>query len=504
MRSRREFLALGITTAASAWAQYDGVDEVPLTELGQALALGRYTSVDLVHKYADRISRFDKAGPKLNSVLELNPDAESIAAALDRERKQNGPRGPLHGIPILLKDNIDTADRMNTTAGSLALLGSPAPRDAALVERLRTAGAVILGKTNLSEWANFRSTRSTSGWSGRGGQTRNPYALDRNPSGSSSGSAVAVAASLCAAAIGTETDGSIISPATANGIVGIKPTLGLIPGAGVIPISKRQDTAGPMARNVSDAALLLSVLSAGNYGSALGHKDGLKGARLGVVRDLFGAGSQLGEAMDEAVKTLKDLGALVTDPIQIPNSSKTGDLELEALQWEFKNDLNEYLQARKGPVKSLQEIIDFNNKNRDKELALFGQELLEQSQAKGPLTSRMYTSLAARLNRMAKSEGIDRAINDQRLDALIAPSGGVAWLTNYQTGDQDAESASRPAAIAGYPHITVPMAYISGLPVGLSFFGPPRSDARLIRYAWTFEQATQVRKPPQYLPTIRK
>jgi amidase len=457
-----------------------------------------------VHKYLDRINRLDKSGPKLNAVIEVNPEAEAIAAALDRERKGKGPRGPLHGLPILIKDNIDTLDKMQTTAGSLALVGPPAGKDAGLVERLRAAGVVIIGKTNLSEWANFRSTKSTSGWSGRGGQTRNPYALDRNPSGSSSGSAVAVAASLCAAAVGTETDGSIVSPASINGIVGIKPTLGLIPSAGIVPISHRQDTAGPMARTVSDAALLFSVLAAGNYGAALGHRDALKGARLGVVRELFGAGTEVGAAMDQAVQTLKKLGAVVTDPAIIPNSAKVGELEEEALLWEFKNELDDYLKARGGPVKSLQEVIAFNEKNHDKELALFGQELFLQAEAKGPLTSRQYTSLVAKLSRMAKSEGIDRTFADHQLDALVAPTGGIAWKTDYSAGDGDTSNASRPAAIAGYPHITIPSGHIAGLPVGLSFFGPPRSDARLIRYAWAFEQETQARKPPEYLATIRK
>jgi amidase len=352
MASRRQFLTVGIGLAVGAGAQETSLEEASIAQLQESLALGRLTSVQLVHQYLDRIARLDKAGPKLNSVIELNPAAEAIATALDRERKQRGSRGPLHGIPILIKDNIDTGDQMMTTAGSLALAGMPAPKDAPLVERLRAAGAVLLGKTNLSEWANFRSTKSTSGWSGRGGQTLHPYALDRNPSGSSSGSAVAVSASLCAAAVGTETDGSIVSPASINGIVGIKPTVGLIPGAGIVPISSRQDTAGPMARTVADATLLLSALTGRDYGAGLGNRDALKGVRLGVVRDLFAPGELLGQHIDATLATLKRLGAVMVDPVTIPNTSKLEGPELDALLWEFKSGLNDYLQSRGAGVKS--------------------------------------------------------------------------------------------------------------------------------------------------------
>jgi amidase len=503
MATRREFLYLGIGLAAAAHAQGDSLEEASIAQLQEGLGLGRVTSIQLVHQYLDRIAKLDKAGPKLNSIIELNPEAEAIAAALDRERKEKGSRGPLHGIPILIKDNIDTADKMMTTAGSLALAGAPAPKDAVLVERLRAAGAVILGKTNLSEWANFRSTRSTSGWSGRGGQTVNPYALDRNPSGSSSGSAVAVSSSLCAVAVGTETDGSIVSPASINGIVGIKPTVGLIPGTGIVPISSRQDTAGPMARTVADATLLLSVLTGRDYGGGLGNRNGLKGVRLGVVRDLFAPGELLGQRIDEALAPLKSLGATLIDPVTIPNASKLEGPELDALQWEFKNDLNNYLQERGAAVKSLKDVIDFNDRNRDRELKYFGQELMIQAEAKGPLTSRAYTTLASRLSRMAKGEGIDRILADKQLDALVAPTGGIAWATNY-AGDSFSGSASTPAAVAGYPHLTVPAGEVSGLPVGLSFFGSPRTELRLIRYAFAFERETQARKPPAYRPTIRK
>jgi len=504
MPSRREFLYLGVGLAAAAHAQDNSLEEASISQLQERFGLGRVTSIQLVHQYLDRIGKIDKAGPKLNSIIELNPEAEAIATALDLERKQRGSRGPLHGIPILIKDNIDTGDKMMTTAGSLALAGPPAPKDAALVERLRAAGAIILGKTNLSEWANFRSSRSTSGWSGRGGQTLNPYALDHNPSGSSSGSAVAVSASLCAAAVGTETDGSIVSPASINGIVGIKPTVGLIPGTGIVPISSRQDTAGPMARTVADAALLLSVLTGRDYGGGLVNRNGLKGVRLGVVRDLFTPGELLGKQMDEALVVLKNLGAVLVDPVTIPNASKLAGPELDALLWEFKNDLNNYLQQRGAAVKSLKDVIDFNDRNHDRELNRFGQELMIQAEAKGPLTSRTYTSLASRLSRMAKGDGIDRILADKQLDALVAPTGGVAWLTNYSTGDNFSGSASTPAAVAGYPHITVPAGEISGLPVGLSFLGSPRTELRLIRFAFAFEHETQARKPPAYKPTIAK
>jgi amidase len=503
MASRREFLYYGLGFAASACAQDMPLEESSIAQLQEGLVQGRVTSVQLVHQYLDRIARLDKSGPKLNSVIELNPDAEAIAAALDRERKERGSRGPLHGIPVLLKDNIDTGDKMMTTAGSLALVGAPAPKDAPLVERLRAAGAVLLGKTNLSEWANFRSTRPTSGWSGRGGQTLNPYALDRNPSGSSSGSAVAVSAGLCAIAVGTETDGSIVSPASINGIVGIKPTVGLIPGAGIIPISSRQDTAGPMARTVAEAALLLSALTGRDYGGGLGNRNGLRGVRLGVVRELFAPGEQVGKLIDDALATLKHLGAVLDDPVTIPNASKLGEPELDALLWEFKNGLNDYLRLRGASVKSLQEVVDFNEHNRDRELIHFGQELMTRAQAKGATTEHAYTSLASKLARLSKSDGLDRVLVDKQLDALVAPTGGLAWTIDYATGDRETGSASAPAAVAGYPHITVPAGHVSGLPVGLSFFGSPRTEVRLIRYAFTFEQETRARKPPEFRASVK-
>jgi amidase len=501
--TRRGALYLGLGFWVYGRGEDLGLEEATVIELQSAMTLGRVTSGDLVRGYLDRIAKIDKAGPKLNSVLELNPDAQSIARALDRERKDKGPRGPLHGIPILLKDNIDTGDKMMTTAGSLALVGAPTPKDSVVAERLRNAGAVLLGKTNMSEWANLRSTKPTSGWSGRGGQTINPYALDRNPSGSSSGSAVAVSANLSAGAVGTETDGSIVSPSSINGIVGIKPTVGLVPGTGIIPISHRQDTAGPMARTVADAAVLLSVLTQRSFGSGLEAPGALKGARIGVVRELFPVGVELGQIMDQSLAVLKRLGATLIDPVKIPNSSKLGAMEIDALLWEFKNDLNAYLSARGGPIKSIQDVIEFDKRNADRELPHFGQEFLEQAQQKGSLDTRAYDSLASKLARQSKTEGLDIALNSQKLDALVAPTGGIAWKTDYALGDVETGSASTMPAIAGYPHLTIPMGFVSGLPVAISFFGAPRTEARLIRYAAAFERETNARRRPAYKPTVR-
>lgn len=505
MKSRREILYLGagfFATAATTTAADFEIEEATITQLQAGLTGSEWTAVDLVRKYRERIDKMDRNGPKLNSVIELNPDAESIAAALDRERKEKGSRGPLHGIPILIKDNIDTGDKMMTTAGSLALVDAPRPKDAPLVTRLRAAGAVILGKTNLSEWANFRSSHSTSGWSARGGQTRNPYALDRNPSGSSSGSGVAVAASLCAAAIGTETDGSIISPSSINGIVGIKPSVGLVPGEGIVPISHRQDTAGPMARTVEDAALLLSALAGAAYGRAL-DRNGLRGARIGVARQIFGFNDHVDRLMEGALALLKQQGAVLIDPATIPTYSKLNEPENEALQWEFKEDLNAYLAARGGSVKSLKDVIEFNNKNRDREMPYFSQDILLKAEAKGPLSSRAYRDLVSKLGHLVRQDGLDKTLNDLKLDALVAPSDGPAWPTDYINGDHFSGGASTPAAIAGYPHVTVPAGFVFGLPVGISFFGAPRSEVKLIRMAYAYEQATMLRKPPLYLPTVK-
>ena len=510
MTSRREFVQIGAACAlaralpleAQPVLEEGGIAALGIAALQEGLTLSRFSSAQLVQTYFTRIAAIDKAGPRLNALIELNPDAAAIAAALDRERKDKGPRGPLHGIPIVIKDNIETGDKMLTTAGSLALADAPAPKDADLVRRLRDAGAVILGKTNLSEWANFRSLHSTSGWSARGGQTLNPYALDHDPSGSSSGSAVAVAASLCAAAVGTETDGSIVSPASVNGIVGIKPTVGLIPGTGIVPISHRQDTAGPMARSVADAALLLGVLAGASFGRAL-DPNGLKGARIGVARQMFGFSGGVDRLIESALGVLKGSGAILVDPVEIPNYSKLSELEFEALLWEFKAGLNSYLQGRGAMVKSLKDVIDFNERNRDREMPHFGQDVMVMAESKGPLTTKAYRDLVERLTRLAHREGVDRVMEERKLDALVAPTGGPAWRIDYKTGDQFGGGCSTIAAVAGYPHVTVPAGELAGLPVGLSLFGSPRTEVKLIRYAYAFEQATKLRRTPAYLPSAR-
>ncbi len=488
--------------------------ELTITDIQNRMAAGELTAVTLTEFYLRRIAGLDRAGPALNSVIELNPDAREIAAALDAERHERGPRGPLHGVPILLKDNIDTADRMQTTAGSLALEGHVAAHDAAVAARLRAAGAVILGKTNLSEWANFRSTHSTSGWSSRGGQTRNPYALDRNPCGSSSGSGVAVAADLCAAAVGTETDGSIICPAQTNGIVGIKPTLGLVSRAGIIPIAHSQDTAGPMARTVRDAATLLAALAGPDPRDAAtqGHDDqinavirdlsvplsadGLRGARIGVMRNAFGFSPRVDVILEDALTALRDLGAVLVDPANLELPASLEKTEMEVLLYEFKADLNAYLggldpDAR---VHSLADVIAFNEGHKDRVMPHFGQEIMVMAEAKGPLTEEAYLTALAANRRQTRAEGIDAILEQHHLDALVAPSGGPAWLTDYINGDHYTGGNSTPAAVAGYPSITVPAGYVSGLPVGISFIGTAWRDAALVRYAYAFEQATNVRR----------
>ncbi|HJX92227.1 MAG TPA: amidase [Pyrinomonadaceae bacterium] len=491
------------------------LDEVSITDLQQHMQSGRYTAHSLVEKYVSRIQEIDKAGPALNSIIELNPDAESIAANLDRERKDKGARGPLHGIPILIKDNIDTVDRMMTTAGSLALVGSKPSQDAFVVKRLREAGAVILGKTNLSEWANFRSNHSSSGWSGRGGQTRNPYAVDRNPCGSSSGSGVAASANLCVAAIGTETDGSVVCPSSANSLVGIKPTVGLISRAGIIPIAHSQDTAGPMARTVSDAVILLGILTgqdtrdpatAESRGKALSDytrfldKDGLKGMRLGVARKYFGFNDQVDKLMSERLEDMKRLGAILVDPADIPTSGKFDASELEVLLYEFKADLNKYLTGLgTSPVRSLKEVIDFNEKHHDKEMPYFGQDLFIKAQAKGPLTSQKYIQALKKNHLLTRTQGIDFVMKQHRLDALIAPTGGPAWPTDLVNGDHFTGGYSSASAVAGYPHITVPAGYVFGMPVGMSFFAGAYSEPKLIKMAYAFEQGTKARQPPKFL-----
>jgi amidase len=495
------------------------VAEATLSDLRSWMEAGRFTSEELTSAYLRRIEEVDQGGPALRAVIEVNPDALEIARRLDRERAEKGPRGPLHGIPVLIKDNIDTADRMLTTAGSLALADSRPARDAFVVRRLRESGAVLLGKTNLSEWANFRSTRSTSGWSGRGGQTLNPYALDRNPSGSSSGSAAAVAASLCAVAVGTETDGSIVSPSSACGVVGIKPTVGLVSRAGIVPIAHSQDTAGPIARTVADAAVLLGVLSApdpddpatvGIRGrpavDGVGSLDpgALRGARLGIVRErAFGFGPKSEAVLDEAVAALRRAGAAVTDPVALPNLGQTDESEMEVLLYEFKADLAAYLASRPGSrVRGLGDLIAFNRDNAARELPYFGQEIFEEADAKGPLTDREYLAALEKNRRRMGPEGIDAALAAHRLDALVALTSGPAHLTDPINGDAWSGSSSSPAAVAGYPAVTVPAGHVRGLPVGVTFFGTAWSEAGLIRLAYAFEQATKARTPPRYLPTV--
>jgi amidase len=495
------------------------LEEATIADLQQRMQSGRETSRDLVDKYLARIESIDKSGPALHSVIEINPDARAIAYGLDAERKAKGPRGPLHGIPVLIKDNIATADRMMTTAGSLALEGATPPADAFLVSQLRAAGAVILGKTNLSEWANFRSTHSSSGWSGRGGQTKNPYALDRNPSGSSSGSAAATAASLCVIAVGTETDGSIVSPSSSNSLVGIKPTLGLISRMGIIPIAHSQDTAGPMARTVTDAAILLGALAgvdpadpATKDAAAKGRHDytssldaaGLKGARLGVVRKrLMGYSTAADRLMEAAIADMKAQGAIVVDPADIPALGEFDDSELDVLLYEFKADLNKYLEwvGSKAPVHSLADIIAFNERTRDREMPYFAQELMQRAQAKGPLTDAAYLAALAKDHALARTRGIDAVMNQYSLDALIAPTGGPPWVTDLANGDHADNGSSTPAAVAGYPHVTVPGGDVFGLPVGISFFGRAWSEPTLITLAYAFEQATKHRRPPTLPPT---
>jgi amidase len=520
---RRQFLqSTAATTMAAAIAKPFSpppafeLDELTIADVQQGLQSGKYTARQLVEKYSDRINDIDKKGPALHAVIEMNPDAEQIAVALDRERKEKGPRGPLHGVPILIKDNIDTQDRMMTTAGSLALAGAKPQRDAFVAQKLREAGAVILGKTNLSEWANFRSSKSSSGWSGRGGQTKNPYVLERNPCGSSSGSGAAVAANLCTAAVGTETDGSVVCPSSANSLVGIKPTIGLVSRAGIIPISHSQDTAGPMARTVTDAAILLAALtgvdprdeatsesrgkSVTDYTQFL-NKDGLRGMRLGVARKHFGFNERVDKLMNDLLAEMKRLGAVIVDPADIPTTGKFDDSEFEVLLYEFKADLNTYLAGLgpSSPVRSLKDVIAFNEKNRDREMPYFGQDTMIKAEAKGPLTSKPYLAALRKNHLLTRTQGIDAIMKKHQLDALVAPTGGPAWPTDWINGDHFTGGYSSASAVAGYPHITVPAGYVFGLPVGISFFGGAFSESKLIKIAYAFEQATKVRRSPAFL-----
>ncbi len=479
--------------------------EASIADLQAAMTSGRATAEGITSQYLGRMAAIDRAGPALRSIIEVNPEAETIARARDGERKAGRVRGPLHGIPVVIKDNIDTADRMMTSAGSLALADHPAPADADLVQRLRDAGAVLLGKTNLSEWANFRSTRSSSGWSGRGGQTRNPYVLDRNPCGSSSGTGAAIAASLAAVGVGTETDGSVVCPSNACGLVGLKPTLGFISGKGIVPISHSQDTAGPMARTVRDAMTLMSVLAPGWSAPAL-DPGSLKGARLGVARQYFGGSPDHDAVMEQALVALSGAGAVLVDPADIPSVGSFGDAEYEVLLYEFRHDLEAYLASR-GPTTryhTLAELIAFNSANASREMPWFGQEIFEQAVKKGPLTEAAYRKARTHSLRRAGREGIDAVIARHRLDAIVCPTGGPAWVTDWVNGDHFGKSgdSSSPAAVAGYPHVTVPAGSVAGLPVGLSFMGPASSDARMLQFAFAFEQATKTRRAPTFVPTI--
>ncbi len=524
---RRDFL---LTVAAHSLfvgrpalaAPVRAADRFPYLEstveaLRDRMLAGRLTARTLAASYLARIEALDRKGPRLSSIIELNPDALSIAAERDRERKAGELRGPLHGIPVLLKDNIATRDRMSTSAGSFALQNVPVPRDAYLVKRLRDSGAVILGKTNLSEWANFRSTRSSSGWSARGGLTRNPYALDRSASGSSSGSAAAISASFATVAVGTETDGSITSPAAVCGLVGIKPTVGLVSRDGIVPIAASQDTAGPMARTVADAAALLSVLAGVDPRDAATRdvpgqpdytrflaRDGLRGARIGVARGYVSSHDGVQAVFDRAIAQMKALGAEIVDPVTLPDRTAFADAEFEVLLHEFKAGLPAYLNefAAAGPIRNLADLIAFNERERAREMPHFGQELLVMAEARGGLDSAAYRDAAATARRATREEGIDRALAEHKLDALVAPTGGPAWLIDLVNGDSHSDGFTGPAAVAGYPHITVPMGDVAGLPVGLSFVAGAWSEPTLLRLAYAFEQATHHRRVPGFARTV--
>ncbi len=491
------------------------IRERPIADLQQAMTSGELTARAITQAYLRRIDAIDRQGPAINSVIELNPDALDIAARLDEERRSGRVRGPLHGIPVLIKDNIDTADRMKTTAGSLALVDAKPSRDAWLVARLREAGAVILGKTNLSEWANFRSNDSTSGWSGRGGLTRNPYALDRNGCGSSTGSGVAVAASLCAAAVGTETDGSIICPASRNGVVGIKPTVGLVSRSGIIPIAATQDTAGPMARTVADAAALLGAIAGVDPGDAATRTariasdyrehlrmDGLQGRRIGVMRNFFGFDRRVDALMEEAIAAVEGAGATIVDPADLPTRGQFGQAEFQVLLYEFKAGIDAYLAGLgpASPMTSLADVMAFNEAHAKEEMPYFGQDIFTQAQAKGPLTEKAYRAARAKARRLARTEGLDRVFRGRKVDAILAPSGGPAWLTDLVNGDYGTGGSSGPAAVAGYPNVTVPAGFVHGLPIGVSFIGPAWSEGLLIGMAYAYEQRTRLRRAPEYLP----
>jgi amidase len=494
------------------------MEEMTIFEQQEKIKSGELTARSLVEFYLERIENLNRRGPAINAVIELNPDALSIAGDLDKERDAGRRGRPLHGIPILIKDNIDTHDHMQTTSGSLALEGSIAPRNAFIVKLLRAAGAVILGKTNLSEWANFRGKPSVSGWSSRGGLTRNPYALDRSACGSSTGSAVAVATNMCAAAIGTETDGSIICPSQTNGIVGIKPTLGLVSRSGIIPVAHSQDTAGPMARTVSDAAILLGAMTGVDQRDPLTRtstkhalkdytpfldSNGLQGARIGVARAMAGSDPRILKIFEACLEVMKRMGAVIVDPVVVPNFNKFGKTELEVLHYEFKADLNKYLASlgSKARVRTMEDVIKFNQETKAQVMPYFGQEHMIIAQKKGPLTTKTYREALAKNHRLTRQEGIDVPLKKHHLDAIVVPTGGPAWMIDLVNGDSDNWDmiSTSPAAVAGYPHITVPAGYIFGLPVGISFFSKAWQEPTLIKLAYAFEQATKVRKSPQFL-----
>ncbi len=512
----------GAALASTTSTMQDETDAyASIAQLQQQMDAGKLSSATLTRQFTARVQQIDQSGPSLRAVLEVNPDAASLASALDKERKKK--HGPLYGIPVMLKDNIDTGDHMQTSAGSLALVGAPATHDAALVTRLRDAGALILGKTNLSEWANYRSDHASSGWSGRGGQTRNPYALDRNPCGSSAGSAAAVAAGLTTVAIGSETDGSIICPASMNGLVGIKPTLGLVSRSGIVPISHNQDTAGPIARNVADAAALLSVIAgsdakdpatidsnkhATDYTRFL-DPNGLRGKRIGVVRQLGGAEPNADRVLNQAIAVMKANGAIIVDPVTLPHLSELGAPETTVLLYDFKHDINAYLATRSGlNVHTLADLITFDRREAAREMPWFGQELFEQAEAKGPLTETAYTQALEKAKRLAGPEGIDAALKANHLDALLAPSWGPAYMTDpvlgdhIVSGDPTVGGASQPAAVSGYPSLTVPAGWAHGLPVGIVLFGAKWSEPTLIAIGYGFEQHTHVWQPPKFLATV--
>ncbi len=490
------------------------LEEATVAELQTLMTKGEMSSKSIVEMYLKRIASVDK---QINSIIEVNPDAVKIAEQMDRERKDGKVRGPLHGIPFVIKDNIDTADKMKTTAGSLALLNAPAPKqDAFIVEKLRAAGAVLLAKTNLSEWANFRDNDSISGWSGRGGQTRNPFVLDRNPCGSSSGTGAAISANLAAIGVGTETDGSIVCPASVCGIVGLKPTIGMVSRSGIIPIAHSQDTAGPMTRTVADAAAMLNVMDAADSRDAVTSEkkrerfdyttflkvDGLKGARIGVVRNFWGRRKEVDKVMNASLEVLKASGAILVD-VKVDSIGKFGDAEYQVLLYEFKAGLEKYLTERGAEHKTLAALMQFNQDNEARELKYFGQGIFEAAEKKGPLSTKEYLEALATSKRLTQAEGIDLVMDRDKLDALIGPSNGPSWMIDTVNGDCGSGyvSSSSLAAVAGYPNITVPAGFERELPMGISFFGRAWSEGTLIKLAYSFEQATKARRKPKLLNT---